>query len=144
MRLSRPAATHFRRSRWLAVALCLALLTGCNLIYKQNVQQGNAIEQEDLDQLTLGMTKNQVVFLLGSPAIRDPFNRDRWDYVNTFSRRGGDPLQRTVTLWFENDRLVRHEGVEDDLAELSEESIANQEIEESELDDPGRAEDEDD
>ena len=79
-------------TRYLFIVLLatLVLNTGCNLIYKQNVQQGNAHEQEDLDQLELGMTKKQVAYLLGTPAIHDPFHQDRWDYISMLSRRGGD------------------------------------------------------
>lgn len=93
--------------------LCVgfALATGCNIIYKQNIQQGNALEQEDLDQLELGMSKNQVAFLLGTPAIQDPFHHDRWDYFSSFARRGGDPVRRLVTLEFENDTLTFMRGV---------------------------------
>ncbi len=80
--------------------------SGCGLIYKQNIQQGNAIEQEDLDELYEGMNKRQVLFVLGTPSVMDPFNQDRWDYVQTFSRRGGDMVRRTVTLRFENDLLI--------------------------------------
>lgn len=98
--------------RWLiALGACLVLTSGCNIIYKQNVQQGNALEQEDLDQLEIGMTRNQVSFLLGTPAIQDPFHHDRWDYVSTFSRRGGEPVRRLVTLRFEDDRLAEMYGV---------------------------------
>ncbi|WP_191621191.1 outer membrane protein assembly factor BamE domain-containing protein [Marinihelvus fidelis] len=89
----------------------LFLCAGCNLIYKQNIQQGNALEQDDLDQLELGMTKNQVSFLLGTPAIQDPFHQDRWDYLSSFSRRGGDPVRRLVTLEFDNGSLVSMTGV---------------------------------
>jgi outer membrane protein assembly factor BamE (lipoprotein component of BamABCDE complex) len=89
----------------------VVLTTGCNLIYKMNIQQGNALEQEDLDQLELGMNKNQVSFLLGTPAVQDPFHQDRWDYVSSFSRRGGDPVRRLVTLEFENDTLQSMTGV---------------------------------
>jgi len=92
----------------LIVCLMAALMagSGCGLIYKQNIQQGNALEQEDLDELYIGMTKRQGVFVLGSPSIQDPFQQQRWDYVQTFSRRGGDPVQRTVTLRFENELLT--------------------------------------
>lgn len=132
-------------TRILLTAIVLAALSvsGCNLLYKQNIQQGNNIDQEDLDQLVMGMTKNQVIFLLGTPAVRDPFHEDRWDYVNTFSRRGEPMLRRNVTLWFEDGRLVRTEGAEDELLELTEEGIANIEIEDSELDDPNRGQEED-
>jgi outer membrane protein assembly factor BamE len=91
----------------------LILNTGCKLIYKQNVQQGNAHEQEDLDQLELGMTKKQVAYLLGTPAVHDPFHQNRWDYMSMLSRRGGEPVRRLVTLTFENDVLIETEGVGD-------------------------------
>jgi len=90
--------------------------TGCNLIYKQNIQQGNAIEQEDLDELYIGMNQRQVLFVLGTPSVRDPFHQDRWDYVQTFSRRGGDMVLRTVTLKFENGTLSEINGLDDPFA----------------------------
>jgi len=102
-------------TRFLLIALLtvLTLSAGCNIIYKQNVQQGNAHEQDDLDQVTLGMSKKQVAFLLGTPAIQDPFHQDRWDYISLLSRRGNDPVRRLVTLTFENDLLVATDGIGD-------------------------------
>jgi len=102
-------------TRFLFIALLAAstLTGGCNLIYKQNVQQGNALEQEDLDQVELGMSKKQVSFLLGTPAVADPFHQDRWDYISSFSRRGGEPVRRLVTLTFEEDQLVHTDGIGD-------------------------------
>lgn len=102
-------------TRFLFIALLAALTlnTGCQLIYKQNVQQGNAHDQDDLDQVTLGMSKKQVAFLLGTPAVHDPFHQDRWDYISLFSRRGNDPVRRLVTLTFENDLLVATDGIGD-------------------------------
>jgi outer membrane protein assembly factor BamE len=87
--------------------------SSCGLIYKQNIQQGNAIEQDDLDELYIGMNRRQVLFVLGTPSIQDPFHHDRWDYVQTFSRRGGDMVQRTVTLRFEDDLLSDIIGMND-------------------------------
>ena len=102
-------------TRYLLIALIavLSLSSGCKLIYKQNVQQGNAHEQEDLDQVELGMSKKQVAYLLGTPAINDPFHKDRWDYISMLSRRGGEPVRRLVTLRFENDLLVATDGIGD-------------------------------
>jgi len=102
-------------TRYLFIALLavLTLNTGCKLIYKQNVQQGNAHEQEDLDQVVLGMSKKQVAFLLGTPAIKDPFHQDRWDYISMLSRRGGEPVRRLVTLTFENGLLIGTDGIGD-------------------------------
>lgn len=102
-------------TRYLFIALIavLTLNTGCKLIYKQNVQQGNAHEQEDLDQIQLGMSKKQVAYLLGTPAVQDPFHQDRWDYISMLSRRGGEPVRRLVTLIFENDALIATDGIGD-------------------------------
>ena len=102
-------------TRYLFIIL-LAVITlnaGCQLIYKQNVQQGNAHEQDDLDQVELGMSKKQVSYLLGTPAVHDPFHQDRWDYVSMLSRRGGEPVRRLVTLTFENDLLIATDGIGD-------------------------------
>jgi len=98
---------------FIALLAVLTLNTGCNLIYKQNVQQGNAHDQEDLDQVELGMSKTQVAYLLGTPAIHDPFHQDRWDYISMLSRRGGEPVRRLVTLTFENDLLIATDGIGD-------------------------------
>ena len=102
-------------TRYLFIALLavLTLNTGCQLIYRQNVQQGNAHEQDDLDEVELGMSKKQVAYLLGTPAVHDPFHQDRWDYISMFSRRGGDPIRRLVTLTFEDDLLVATDGIGD-------------------------------
>jgi outer membrane protein assembly factor BamE len=101
--------------KFLLMLVCSLLsLGGCNIIYKQNVQQGNAIEQDSLEQLKPGMTMNQVAFLMGTPAVRDPFHQQRWDYYYSFAIRGGEPLTRLVTLQFENSILAEITGVDFD------------------------------
>lgn len=97
----------------ITMLLATAVLSGCGLIYKQNIQQGNAIEQEDLDELYIGMNQRQVLFVLGTPSVKDPFHQDRWDYVQTFSRRGNEPVMRTVTLRFDNGLLSEIVGQDD-------------------------------
>ena len=103
----------------LSIILSAFIFTGCGLIYKQNIQQGNSIEQEDLDELYEGMNQRQVLFVLGTPSIQDPFHPDRWDYVQTFSRRGGEMMLRTVTLRFEDGLLTEIVGQSDPFAASS-------------------------
>ena len=93
-----------------SLALATLTVSGCGLIYKQNIQQGNAIEQDDLDELYIGMNQRQVLFVLGTPSVKDPFHPERWDYVQTFSRRGSPMVQRTITLRFEDDLLSEIDG----------------------------------
>jgi outer membrane protein assembly factor BamE len=87
-----------------------ALASGCNVVYKQNIQQGNVLDRDDLNRLETGMTKRQVMVLLGSPAVQSPFHSDRWDYINSFAPRGGEAERRTLTIEFENDRVVDFAG----------------------------------
>lgn len=56
------------------------------------------------------MTKRQVMVLLGTPSVASPFDQDRWDYVSTMQHRGGKITNRTLTLTFNNDVLVRTDG----------------------------------
>ena len=110
----------------LILSCCLLATGGCNLIYKQNIQQGNAIEQDKLEQLKLGMTMNQVSFLMGTPAISDPFHQDRWDYYYSLKIRRGEPVTRLVTLRFENAILNEMTGVDFDNQDevVNEETVA--------------------
>lgn len=111
--------------------LLTLLLGGCTVVHKQHIQQGNVIDQEDLDQLEAGMTKRQVMVLLGSPAIQSPFHSDRWDYINTFARRGGDAEQRTLTVEFENGAVSNFHG-----SYLDGESITGENVRDLEIIDP--------
>ena len=62
----------------LLVLLLISLIFSVGCVYRANISQGNLIKQEDLDQVEIGMTRNQVRFLLGTPMIDDPFHVDRW------------------------------------------------------------------
>lgn len=86
-------------------------LSGCNLIYKQSIQQGNAIEQEDLDQIEIGMTKRQVNLIMGTAAIQDPFHKDQWDYVYEYRPRGNDGTKRIVSIIFEDNKVTNISGL---------------------------------
>jgi outer membrane protein assembly factor BamE len=78
---------------------CLAITSGC--VYRAAISQGNLIKQEDLDQAEVGMTKNQIRFLLGTPMIDDPFSRDRWDYIYYLKIGRNDAGQkRWVSVYF--------------------------------------------
>lgn len=99
-------------SRFLiALVSSVVFVSGCGLIYKQDIQQGNVLEQEQVDMLSPGMTRRQVALILGTPAINDPFHRQRWDYVSAFKEGGSDvDVRRQLTLIFTGNELTRIEG----------------------------------
>ena len=80
--------------------------------YKLKVIQGNQLDARAVSSLQQGMSRDQVQLLLGTPLLRDPFHSDRWDYTYEISRNGvvNQAETRNLTVWFENDRLVKAEG----------------------------------
>jgi outer membrane protein assembly factor BamE len=98
--------------RTLFLCCALSLITGCGYVsffpgvYRIDVEQGNLINQEMIDQLKPGMTTRQVQFILGTPLIQDSFNQSRWDY--RYSIKNGTDIrdERRLTVFFENDLLT--------------------------------------
>jgi outer membrane protein assembly factor BamE len=79
-------------------------------VYRLDVQQGNVLDEKSISRLEIGMTKRKVSYLVGTPAIRDTFNQDRWDYVYSFQPGGGDRKQRHLSLFFSGENLTRIGG----------------------------------
>lgn len=98
--------------RKLLPVLALALLTtACGVVYRQPIYQGNLLEKSAVDQLQAGMDKQQVVLLLGTPSIADPYHQDRWDYTATQrTGRVGATEIKNLTLYFQGEQLARWEG----------------------------------
>ncbi len=92
------------------------LMTACSSVknpltpYRIDVQQGNALEQESVDKLKIGLNHSQVRFLLGTPLLLDPFHSDRWDYVFNYRKSGKLTEERRLVLFFKGDELVRIEA----------------------------------
>ena len=74
-------------------------------MHKIDIQQGNVVTQNMLARLEVGMNKEKVQFIMGTPIIIDTFNNHRWDYVFTYDRRREFLSKRTITLYFEGDSL---------------------------------------
>jgi outer membrane protein assembly factor BamE len=98
--------------RYVLLSLLALGLTGCSIIYKLPTRQGNVIEQKQLDQLQVGMTRDQVKFLLGTPIATSPFRAERWDYFGYYKSPRGQVSSRTVSLYFDDNKLARMDGAE--------------------------------
>ncbi len=94
------------------LTLCLGAcgVVGFPGVYRIDVEQGNIVTAEQLDQLQPGMSRRQVRFLLGTPLVEDTFNPNRWDY--SYSKRNGlDTLADSkLTVIFDGDSLVEVRG----------------------------------
>jgi outer membrane protein assembly factor BamE len=80
--------------------------------YKVEVVQGNFVSREQVEALSPGMSRQQVRDILGTPLLTSVFHADRWEYVFTLKRPGVTAQTRKLTVFFEGDRLLRHEGDE--------------------------------
>lgn len=71
-----------------------------------DVHQGNVVTSEMVDALHEGMTKNQVIFLLGTPALRNLFHKEQWNYVYFLKPRFGETSIRKLEITFDEDGRV--------------------------------------
>ena len=111
-----PPADRARRAfvrcaRPVAIALALSIAsigTGC--VYRINIQQGNYLDPKAVEQLSVGMTRSQVRYLLGTPEVPNAFDHDRWDYLFYYKHgRTRRAEQAQITVYFEDDKVARIE-----------------------------------
>jgi outer membrane protein assembly factor BamE len=106
-----------KRSLIVLLLACSIVSSGC--IYQAALSQGNLLNQEDIDQVEVGMTRGQVRFLLGTPMIDDPFHEDRWDYIY-FLRIGRQnaSFKRWISVHFDGDKvteIIKDQELSEDL-----------------------------
>ncbi|MBN8261313.1 MAG: outer membrane protein assembly factor BamE [Xanthomonadales bacterium] len=95
----------------LLLLLAVTFASGCGLMYRQPIYQGNLLEKSAVDQLQAGMDQRQVMTLLGTPSIRDPFHQDRWDYAASQRLgRTGQPEVKSLTVFFQDGVVSTWEG----------------------------------
>jgi outer membrane protein assembly factor BamE len=75
--------------------------------YRPDVHQGNIVTKEMVDQLRIGMTRDQVRFMLGTPLMTTEFRKDRVDYIYYMNPLKGPVQNRRLTLYFKDNRLDR-------------------------------------
>ena len=94
------------------IAIALTLSACSSWVYRIDIPQGNYLEQKNIDKIQVGMTKEQVKFILGSPVMIDSFDTDTWNYVYRFKSGRSEKLnsQKRFTIKFEEDKLISAEG----------------------------------
>ena len=107
-----------------AFAACLlALSSAC--VYRINIQQGNYLNQDAVDQVKAGMTRSQVRYLLGTPLVANVFDRSRWDYIYYLKKGHSRHVDsRRVTVYFNGDKVTKIDKPSDALAAAQEKSLA--------------------
>jgi len=95
--------------RIITAFLLAGLISGCAvidpLVYKIDIPQGNYIEQHDVDRLRVGMNREQVAYVLGSPVAENMFRADTWHYVYHLKPGRGEKVRRELVVHFDGDQL---------------------------------------
>lgn len=81
------------------------LLNGCSfvdrMVYRPNINQGNYVTQEQVDKLKVGQTKEQVLYIMGTPMLSSVFNDNMWYFVFRELPEHGYVNQKTYTILFD-------------------------------------------
>ncbi len=85
-------------------------------IYRIDIQQGNLLTEEKIDQIELGMTQEQVVFIMGTPILDNIFNEDVQYYYYSFQAGKKNREQEQLILSFSDNKLtdINHQGMAPD------------------------------
>ncbi|WP_416308261.1 outer membrane protein assembly factor BamE [Neptunicella sp. SCSIO 80796] len=96
----------------LCAALTVLGLQACSgFIYRIDIPQGNYLEQKDVDKLRIGMSKEQVIYVLGRPVVKDSFDHDTWYYVYSMKRGMSDNnFRKEMNIFFEDDKVAKVTG----------------------------------
>jgi outer membrane protein assembly factor BamE len=90
--------------------LSVLILTACQhdvpFAYRMDIQQGNVLPPEKIDEVKVGMNAYQVEALLGAPISRDTFKQNRWDYVYYFKKNHKPVVQRRASIYFDSNGVV--------------------------------------
>ncbi|MCM5705230.1 outer membrane protein assembly factor BamE [Larsenimonas salina] len=106
----KESQTQMQKSIRLVTFCCiLGLLGGCSWfgVYKRDIPQGNLITQDMVQQIHTGMSKSQVIYVMGTPLLEDPMGKDQWDYVYRVKKADGTTTRKRVTLDFQGDTVQR-------------------------------------
>ncbi|MDN4501062.1 outer membrane protein assembly factor BamE [Alteromonadaceae bacterium BrNp21-10] len=101
--------------KYLQFLFAVIVITGtqaCSgFIFRIDIPQGNYLEEKDVEKLRIGMTKEQVIYVLGRPVVRDSFDHDTWYYVYSMKRGMTDNhFSKEMTISFVDDKIVSVEG----------------------------------
>lgn len=109
--------------RHIIISALIIILSGCSAdsglslptifdAYSIEIQQGNALKDEEVDKLKVGMSKEQVRYVMGTPVIADPYHSDRWDYVYYLEDLDNKKNYGRLNVYFEKDSVSRIERVD--------------------------------
>ena len=87
------------------ISLLIYSCSNTNL-YKVTITQGTVFAQEDIDKLEIGMTKDQVSFVMGQPSFENFFEKNVWNYIYKITTGDNVEMEKKVKLIFDEKNLL--------------------------------------
>ena len=102
------------------IIIFVLLVSSCSSLspYKVPVLQGNIFEEEDLEKLEEGLTKEQIQYIFGTALIQDPFRDSRWDYFNSVTIGENVVTESKLTIFFNENGIVESWIIEKSTPEI--------------------------
>lgn len=89
--------------------VCISTSACTDWIFRIDIPQGNFLDQDDVNQLRVNMSKEQVIFVLGNPVVEDSFDKNTWYYVYDMKRgmkKRGPDVRKELVINFENNKIA--------------------------------------
>ena len=87
------------------ISLLIYSCSNTNL-YRVTITQGTVFAQEDIDKLEIGMTKDQVSFVMGQPSFENFFEKNVWNYIYKITTGDNVDIEKKVKLIFDEKNLL--------------------------------------
>ena len=87
------------------ISLLIYSCSNTNL-YRVTITQGTVFAQEDVDKLEIGMTKDQVSFVMGQPSFENFFEKNVWNYIYMITTGDNVDMEKKVKLIFDEKNLL--------------------------------------
>ena len=87
----------------LLIIIISLLIFSCSntRLYEVTITQGTVFAQEDIDKLEIGMTKDQVSFVMGQPSFENFFEKNVWNYIYKITTGDNVDMEKKVKLIFD-------------------------------------------
>lgn len=83
---------------------CL-FISGCQIAYRPTIQQGKVIKPAQVNSIRRGMSRNQVIALLGQPVRDNVFAPNKLIYTYTIQPNHSDMREKLLIVTFTNNRV---------------------------------------